>query len=249
MTQDAPRQGTARTAVVTGAAGGVGSHTVHTLASLGWRVVAVVRTSQDAGSLERIDGVEATAVDLSDTDGLSAWAETQLAPRLSDGLDLLVHAAAVASVGPAADADAATWQRVLRTNVAAPALLTGALLPQVRAARGTIVFINSGAGERAVPDHAVYAASKHALRGYANTLRLEEAGHGVRVTTIYPGQIDTKMLAGIDRTLDVPFEPDRYIRPQTVADTIAWVAGLGPDAHVTNLDLRPRQEVGAEFNV
>lgn len=54
MTQDTLRQGTARTAVVTGAAGGVGSHTVRTLASLGWRVVAVVRTSQDAGSLERV---------------------------------------------------------------------------------------------------------------------------------------------------------------------------------------------------
>lgn len=240
----------ARTAIVTGAAGGVGSRIVQRLAEHGWRVIAITRTNEDAQRMASLAGVDALYANLADVGALAVWVQDELLARFPlERLDLLVHAAATAHVGPAADADAGTWQRVLHTNVIAPAVLTGALLPQVRAAKGTIVFINSGAGERAVRNHAVYASSKHALRGYANTLRLEESGVGVRVTTIYPGQIATKMLAGIDRALDVPFEPERYIQPQTVADAIVWAAESSPDVQVTNLDLRPRQEVSAQFNV
>lgn len=240
----------ARVAIVTGAAGGVGSRTVQRLAEHGWRVIAITRTDKDARRLSDLDGVDALHVDLADVDALAGWIHAELLTRFPLArLDLLVHAAATAHVGPAADADASVWRRVLRTNVIAPAVLTGALLPALRAGHGSVVFVNSGAGERAVPDHAVYASSKHALRGYADTLRLEESGAGVRVTTIYPGQIATKMLAGIDRALDVPFEPGRCIRPRTVADTIVWVAESGPDVQITNIDLRPRQEICAKFNV
>lgn len=246
-TANAPER---RAALVTGAAGGVGSRTVLRLAEHGWRVIAITRTNEDAQRMASLDGVDALHTNLTDVDVLADWVHDELLARFPlERLDLLVHAAATAHVGPAADADAAIWKRVLQTNVMAPAVLTGALLPQLRAAKGSIVFINSGAGERAVHNHAVYASSKHALRGYANTLRLEESGAGVRVTTIYPGQIATKMLAGIDRALDTPFEPERYIQPQTVADAIVWVAESSPDVQITNLDLRPRQEVSAQFNV
>lgn len=240
----------ARVAIVTGAAGGVGSRAVQRLAEHGWRVIAIARTNEDAQRLASLDGVDALYVNLADVDALDDWIHAELLTRFPLArLDLLVHAAATAHVGPAADADASVWRHVLQTNVIAPAVLTGALLPALRAGQGSVVFVNSGAGERAVPDHAVYASSKHALRGYANTLRLEESGAGVRVTTVYPGQIATKMLAGIDRALDVPFEPERCIRPQTVADAIVWVAESGPDVQITNLDLRPRQEICAKFNV
>lgn len=240
----------ARTALVTGAAGGVGRQTVEQLTQQGWRVFALTHSEEDAATLAQQYQVEALAVDLTHVDDLQQWVQTHIVDAYQlKQLDLLAHVAAIAAVGPAALADAAVWQRVLHTNLIAPAILTGALLPQLRAAQGTIVFVNSGAGERAVRDHAVYAASKHGLRGYANTLRLEESEHGVRVSTIYPGQIATPMLAKIDRDLGTEFEPERYIQPQTVARAIVAIAQASPDVQITNVDVRPRQEVSARFNV
>ncbi|MCH4161172.1 MAG: SDR family oxidoreductase [Bifidobacterium sp.] len=237
-----------KTALVTGAGGGVGGKLVRSLVAQGWKVLAVVRSYEDAAELNAIDGIEAFKLDLLHTDALLAWA-SELALREQDGIDLLVHAAATATVGKADQATATDWQHVLSTNVTAPALLTAGLLPVIRQVKGTIVFINSGAGERAVANHSIYAASKHALRGYADTLRLEESEHQVRVSTVYPGQINTKMLRAIDNHLGVAFTPESYIDPQTVANTVIWIAQATPDVHITNVDLRPRQELSAKFNV
>ena len=71
--------------------------------------------------------------------------------------------------------------------------LTRLLLPRLRAERGAVVFVNSGAGLRANPGWASYAASKFALRALADALREEEAPHGVRVCTVYPGRTATPM--------------------------------------------------------
>jgi NADP-dependent 3-hydroxy acid dehydrogenase YdfG len=245
MTDHEARQ---RTAVVTGAGGGVGGRLVRSLAAQGWNVIAIVRSQAHADELDGIEGISALTLDLLDSDAI-ADAAHEIVERFDSRLDLLVHAAAVAAVGPAAQADVNDWNTVLGTNLVAPALLTGSLIQAVREAQGTVVFINSGAGERAVGNHAVYAASKHGLRGYADTLRLEESVYRVRVSTIYPGQIATKMLEGIDRTLGVQFVPQDYIDPQTVADAVLWVANATPDVHISNVDLRPRQEVSAKFNV
>jgi NADP-dependent 3-hydroxy acid dehydrogenase YdfG len=237
-----------RTALVTGAGGGVGGKLVRSLQQQGWKVLAVVRSYEDAAELNAFEGIEAFTLDLLHTDAILTWAK-ELALRESDGIDLLVHAAATAVVGRADRATSQDWQQVLDTNVTAPALLTAGLLPVIRQVKGSIVFINSGAGERAVANHAVYAASKHALRGYADTLRLEESEHQVRVSTVYPGQINTKMLRAIDTHLGVDYTPESYIDPQTVADAVIWIAQATPDVHITNVDLRPRQELSAKFNV
>ena len=235
----------ARTALVTGAGGGVGGALVRTLAKRGWRVIAIVHAYADAQTLNGIDNIEAFRLDLDNGDHVTKWARELLKDKV-DRLDLLAHVAAVGPVGPAAQATDALWTETLAVNVVAPALLTAGLLPALRAAKGTVVFVNSGAGERGVVGHAVYVASKHALRGYADTLRLEETANGVRVSTIYPGPIDTRMLLQ-DTTLPEGAGPDDFIRPQSVADAIVWLADATGDVHVTNLDLRPREELAAKY--
>ncbi|MFT8705409.1 SDR family oxidoreductase [Bifidobacterium aquikefiricola] len=242
---DSARQ---KTAVVTGAGGSVGSSVVRSLVQQGWRVLAVVRAYDDAKQLNAIHDVEAFTLDLLQTDDLLSWAQ-ELSARESSGIDLLVHVAAIAVVGKAAQATADDWDSVLKTNIIAPSLLTAGLLPSIRTVKGTVIFINSGAGERAVANHSIYAASKHALRGYADTLRLEESSNGVRVSTVYPGQINTKMLHAINARLGIEFVPQDYIDPQTVANAVIWIAQSGDDVQVTNVDLRPRQEIAAAFNM
>lgn len=231
----------ALTAVVTGAGGGVGGILARTLASRGWRVIALVHAYEQAQELNGIDGIEAFRLDLDNGTHVASWASELLNHKLAR-LDLLAHVAAVNTVASAQRATLDQWTEALAVNVVAPAVLTAGLLPALRESRGTVVFVNSGAGERGVRDHAVYAASKHALRGYADTLRLEETANGVRVSTVCPGPIATKMLHADDTTPDW-LEDDDVLDPQTVADAIAWIAEAAPDVHVTNIDLRPREEI------
>ena len=238
-----------QTVVVTGAGGGVGYELVSQLAQLGVQVWALVHNKRDIPRFADFPTVTVLVQDLTDTQTLATQTARALKQASITRLDLLVHAAAVAPVGAASQAHTQVWRTTLDTNVIAPAVLTSSLIEHLRAAHGSIVFINSGAGERAVAQHAVYAASKHALRGYANTLRLEESQYGVRVSTVYPGQIATPMLAGIDGELGVQFDPQQCIQPQTVAKAIITIAQASDDVHITNVDLRPRQELTAAFNV
>ncbi len=131
------------------------------------------------------------------------------------------------------------WASQLRVNLVAPAALTRVALPALRAARGTVVFVNSGAGLQAHPTWSAYAASKHGLRALADSLRAEEHEHGVRVTSVYPGRTSTPMQAEVHRQEGKEYDAADWIDPETVADAILRVLDLGDDATISDLTLRP----------
>ena len=132
----------------------------------------------------------------------------------------------------------------LNLNVVVPAELTRLLLTPLRAAEGQIIFINSGAGTGAHPGNTVYAVSKHALRGLADALRKEEAGNGVRVSTVSPGPTDTNMLRGLMDSQGIAYQPELYIDPVEVASAIRFVVDAGKTTQITNVDVRPSIELG-----
>ncbi|MGI5283331.1 SDR family oxidoreductase [Nonomuraea polychroma] len=152
-------------------------------------------------------------------------------------LDVLVHSAGIAELGRIADLAAEVWRRTMEVNVVAVAELTRLLLPALRAARGHVVCVNSGSGQRANPNWAAYAASKFALKAFADALRLEEPE--LRVTTVYPGRVATDMQHEVRRYEGGPFEPDKYLRAESVARAVLATVTAGPDAHLTELTLRP----------
>ena len=125
-------------------------------------------------------------------------------------------------------------------NLLAPVELTRLALPALRAARGTVVLVNSGAGLRANPSWSAYAASKFGLRALADALRQEEAEHGVRVTSVFPGRTATSMQErvheqeGTRRTT-----PATGSRPATVAAAILHVLDLPRDATVPDVTRQP----------
>lgn len=226
------------TAIVTGATGGMGSVIVRDLAST-HRVLALGRSPRGLDALAALPGVTAVSADLGAPDLLGAVLGELFAglPRI----DALVHAAAIGAHRQVAEASVDEWEQHLRVNVIAPAELTRLALPGLRAAEGTVVFLGSGAGTRPVPGSAVYAASKHALRGLADTLRIDEEPHRVRVTTVAPGQTDTQMLrSGITPEA---YTPERYIRPESIAAAVRFVLEAGADTQLTDLAVRPRQEI------
>ena len=113
-------------------------------------------------------------------------------------------------------------------------------LPALRAARGTVVLVNSGAGLFAHPQWSAYAASKHGLRAFADSLRGEEAAHGVRVSSVSPGRTATPMQEKVHAQEGKDYDPSQWIDPATVAAAILQALDLPDDAVLTDLSLTPR---------
>ncbi|MET0854494.1 MAG: SDR family oxidoreductase [Microterricola sp.] len=223
-------------ALVTGATGGMGTAIVAELSST-HDVVALGRSSAALDALAATTGCRTQLLELTDFAAFASVADAL--PRV----DVLVHAAAIAPRLAVAAASVDDWELVLRSNVIAPAELTRVLLPQLRAAEGTVVFIGSGAGTRAIPGSAVYTASKHALKAIADVLRIDEASTRLRVATVAPGQTDTPLLRSGNESAGEPYEPEKYIRPSSVADAVRFVVDAPADVHITDIAVRPRREL------
>ena len=136
------------THLVTGAGSGIGAVVADRLLERGDDLVLVARSTERAHDLRSdVPGATVVVADLADAAEVAALAE-----QLPDRLDSVVHAAGVVDLGPVADLPTEAWQEQLAVNVVAPAVLTRIALPALRTARGTVVFVNSGAGLSAGPD-------------------------------------------------------------------------------------------------
>ena len=223
--------------VVSGAGSGIGAVLAARLHARGDELWLLARSEARAAELEAAHpGARTLVADLADPAGLDrALAEADLPDRL----DSLLHVAGVVDLEPVAELDLARWQRQLDVNLTAPALLTRALLPALRAAKGTVVFVNSGAGLSANPTWSGYAASKFGLRALADALRGEEQERGVRVTTVYPGRTATPMQEKVHVQEGKEYDAAAWSAPATVASTILHVVDLPADSTIPDVTVRP----------
>lgn len=245
---------TVNTALITGASRGVGAALARALAPT-HRLILGGRDRDALGSLAaelpgaRVWPVELTTItdadlasltDVTGTAGTAGSAGTAGGAGTAgiDRLDVLVHSAGVVRLGPVASTPAQVWRDTYEVNVVAVAELTRLLLPALRAAQGHVVCVNSGAGLNAHADWGSYAASKFALRAFADVLRQEEPQ--LRVTTVYPGRIATDMQRSVREQEGAAFEPSDYLEAESVARAVVAALEAGPDAHLTDLTLRPR---------
>jgi len=222
--------------LLTGAGSGIGAVVAERLLERGDALCVLARSTERAHDL-RADLPDATVLvaDLADPAAVEAVAD-----QLPESLDSVIHAAGVVDLGPVSDLTTQAWQEQLAVNLLAPAALTRLCLPAVRAARGTVVFVNSGAGLVAHPQWSAYAASKFGLRALADSLRAEEQQYGVRVTTVYPGRTATAMQQKVHRQEGRDYDPSEWIDPDTVVQAILHVLDLPSDATISDLSIRPR---------
>lgn len=233
-----------RTMLLTGASRGIGHATVKLFQAKGWRILTVSRqpfSEECRWPSARESHIQADLADLSQIDRLAATVRE----RLVDGkLHALVNNAGISPKGPGrsrlgvADTTAEVWTHVLNVNLVSTALIARALLPELEAAKGSIVNVTSIAGSRVHPFAGVaYAASKAGLAALTREMAHEFGRHGVRANAIAPGEIETSILSpGTDALVAAEVPMGRLGEPREVAETIYFLCS-GQSSYINGAEI------------
>jgi NAD(P)-dependent dehydrogenase (short-subunit alcohol dehydrogenase family) len=201
-----------RTILITGCSSGIGLDAARTLRARGWRVFATCRRAEDAAAREA-EGLESWALDLADAASVAAGA-AEAEARAGGALDALFNNGAYAIPGAVEDLPRDALRAIFETNLFGQLDLANRLLPGMRrAGRGRVVMNSSVLGFVALPWRGAYVATKFALEGITDALRLELRGVDVHVTLIEPGPIATpfraKSVPQFERWIDWRASPHR----------------------------------------
>ena len=188
-----------KVAIITGGGRGQGEAEARLFASLGARVV-VTDILEDEGQEVAAaigDSARFTRHDVGSADG---WAEAvAFACNEFGRLDVLVNNAAICAVAPIVDQSVDEFEQMLRVNLVGPFLGIKAVVEPMKAAGGgSIVNISSQAGLQGLAGYGAYGSSKWGLRGVTKVASIELGQYGIRVNTVYPGMIDTPMIAHLN---------------------------------------------------
>lgn len=208
---------TQRSVLITGCSSGIGLCCARTLVARGWRVFASARRPADVAKLQAED-LEALQLDLDDSDSIAA-AVTDVLQRSGGTLDALFNNGAYGLPGAVEDLSRAALRAQFETNLFGWLELTNRVIPVMRAqGHGRIVMNSSVLGFVALPYRGAYTATKFALEGISDTLRMELAGSGIHVSLIEPGPIDTQFRANAHAAFK------RWIAADCSAHKIQYVA-------------------------
>jgi NAD(P)-dependent dehydrogenase (short-subunit alcohol dehydrogenase family) len=228
-----------KTAVVTGGGRGIGGAIAKRLASLGAQVVLCGRT---LAPLERTrdqitkEGGKAVAV----TVDVATWKSVnELAERVKREVrtvDILVNNAGVGSFStPLHELEPEEWDRVINTNLRGVFYMIRAFVPLLNSG-AHIVNISSLAGKNALPNGAVYAASKWGLNGLSYSVAEELRGQGIRVSVVCPGSVDTELSPHAGKA------KSKMLQPDDVAHAVAAIVTQQPQSFMSEVLLRPTQK-------
>lgn len=227
--------------VVTGASRGIGRAIALAMCKAGYTVLGIGR---DSAALAQT-GILATsasgsfaplAADLRDPD-----AGARVMAAAGGRISALIHAAGDLRAGEFRPEDA---ELLAQVNYLAPARLTAALLASLTEAQGDVVFINSTQALGAKGGFGPYAASKAALRAFADALREEAGPLGVRVTSIFPGSVATRMQDKVAEATGLARASSTLMQPDDIAEAVMAALLLPATAELTEMVLRPRRRPG-----
>ena len=230
-----------RTALVTGAASGIGRAVAARLAGEGAYVLVLDRDETGAKEAAVAVGGEHLVADLGDAD-------VHRRPRPAGrGIDILVNNAGIQHVAPVEEFDPERFAAIHRVMLQAPFLLARAVLPGMYARGwGRIVHVSSIHGHRASAYKAAYVSAKHGLEGLSKVIALEAADKGVTSNTVCPGYVRTPLVEGqisdqasshgiaedevLDQVLLARTPVKRLVEPDEVAGLVAFLCGPGTDS-------------------
>lgn len=227
---------------MTGASSGIGAATAKALADEGALLAVLARRQQPLVAMERELGAIPLVGDVTDEESVAALVD-EAATRLG-GLDVLVNAAGIMRPGDIGDTGPQDWREMFEVNVLGLLAVTRAAIPHLQAsgAGATIVNVSSMSGRR-VPSATVgvYAATKHAVHALSEGLRQELAPHGVRVTVISPGFVNTEIFAGAAGETGQRYRQRaaQGIDPRDVAAAIVHAVAAPPNVTTVEVAMVP----------
>jgi NAD(P)-dependent dehydrogenase (short-subunit alcohol dehydrogenase family) len=236
-----------KTAVITGAAGGIGSAIARALAADAFGLYLVGRTvrrlERVALSLRQISTAPVTIcpLDMASEAGLEAFAERLAASGAQ--IDAVVFSHGNYARARLEEASVEDLDRLYAANVRGPFLLTRLLMPLLRASMGQVVFMNSTVGLKGSENVGQYSAMQHALKGLADTLRNEVNPSGVRVLSVFCGRTATPLQERIFAMEGRKYVPEFLSQPEDIAHVVSMALKLGPNSEITDIRLRPMRPV------
>jgi 3-hydroxy acid dehydrogenase / malonic semialdehyde reductase len=227
-----------KTVLVTGASAGIGRATVIALAQAGAKILATGRRLAQLDALKQQFGsaVEIIAGDLNDGPFVD-----ELASAARD-VDLFVNNAGVLKYAPLLDMTDADCEAMFRTNVLASFRITHRVAKSmVERRRGHIIVMTSIAAREVYRLGVMYCATKHALSAFARGLRIELQGHGIKVTEIAPGMVDTEIRAdSIHPSVVAALAARKFEASAEVAEAVVYAAQAAPNCCPDFIELRPQ---------
>ena len=229
-----------RRALITGASSGIGKATALAFAKAGIDVALVSRSVDKLTPVcEAVShtGVEAKAYEV-DLACVAQVQEKMQAIALDGDIDILVNNAGMGYTATLTETPLSDWQQVIDLNLTSVFQCIMGILPRMRTrGTGTIINITSIAAKQAFPNWGAYSVSKAGLIALSQTLAQEERAHGIRVTAICPGAVNTELWD--TQTVNANFDRSKMLTPEIVAQSILHAALLPQQAVIDELIIMP----------
>lgn len=225
-----------KTALVTGAGRGIGRAIAIALGRAGCRVVITARTLPEILAVqEEILAANGQAVavqaDLTSDDDLHSLI------RACGPVDFLINNAGWGKRAPVVRARVDDWDRTFRVNLRAPMILAKAFLPaMIQKSQGAVINISSVSGKSGEANGSAYSASKFGLIGFTQSLYEEVREHGIKVSVILPGFVDTPMIPPVKH-----LDRSKMIQADDVAQAVLFVLNAPATACPVEMTIRPQK--------
>ncbi len=227
--------------IVTGGGRGIGAAIAAKLAGFGASVVVCGRSPSTLENTARhiragggqCEAMECDVTDLASVEKLAADVE-----RMFARADILVNNAGVGGFAtPLHELAPVEWDRTLHTNLRGVYYMIRSFAPlMIRAGRGDIINISSGAGKNPLPNGAAYAASKWGLNGLSYSIAEELRNYHIRVSVICPGSVQTELGPHTGK------DASKMLQPEDVAHVVAMMVSQAPRSFASEVFLRPTQK-------
>ena len=247
---------TQKTALITGASAGIGLATARKLSKAGYQLILIARRQTKLIELANSLSVDChvIACDVNNHEQLSK--ELKALPEQYANIDLLLNNAGLAlGLSTADKTEWQDWQTMIQTNCMSLAFITRQVLPNmVKRNHGHIINIGSTAGSYAYKGGNVYGATKAFVDQFSANLRTDLLGTQVRVTNLVPGLIGETEFSNVrfhgdDQAANAVYADCEALKPQDIADTIAWVASQPSHVNINSLEIMPTCQAPAGLAV